>query len=79
MVRKFVIFIDEDYNPTIVLDNVDLHRYIPAPKNTIARAGGGLWNINNGTLQLSDESIDFGKYNKELAKEAFKAKLALNS
>lgn len=62
--------------PIIVLTKgVDYHKNIEMPENTVCRCGGGYWSIlNKDTLKLFDESYDFGKYDINLAKEAFEKK-----
>lgn len=74
MAQKFMIFANIEES-VIVLDNVGFHREIKAPEGYRCRCGGGFWNLRkDGTLTLSDESFDFGKYDIELAQEAFEAK-----
>ena len=75
MARKFVIFYDTSLKPTIVLDIVTLHKEINPPEGTIGRAGGGYCDIaKDGTLVLSGDSTDFGKYSMKMADEAFASK-----
>lgn len=75
MAKKFVIFVDEDSEPSIKLNNVFLHKDIPVPPDACSRAGGGYWDIDDkGVLRLSGESWDFGKYDMTLAQEAFDKK-----
>lgn len=74
--KKFLIFMDKDFNFSIHLAMVDFHKNIKIPANTAARCGGGWWSFNKetGILRLYDDSADFGKYNKEQAQKAFDAK-----
>ena len=78
MENKFVIIVNEKRESYIILSNVNYHREIEAPSDMgrpIGRAGGGKWFINNnGELKLYDLSGDFGKYDKEMAQEAFNNK-----
>lgn len=74
MAYKFMIFVNEDEEPTITLAYVDYHKQIEAPDGYTCRAGGGYWNLKNKTLRLYDLSEDFGKYDKKLAKEAYNNK-----
>ena len=69
MANKFIIFYNDNFEPYIILSNVNYHREIEAPSDMgrpIGRAGGGKWFINsNGELKLYDLSSDFGKYDKK--------------
>ena len=74
MYKKFLVFINKEFEPAIVLDNVRFHKYINFPESfgkPAVRCGGGWWDVNNGTLELYDDSVDFGKYDLKTAKEAF--------
>lgn len=74
MYKKFVVFINREFEHVIVLDNVWYHKEINFPKSfgkPGARCGGGWWDVNNGVLELYDDSADFGKYDLETAKKAF--------
>ena len=75
MENKFIILVNDNMESYIILSNVNYHREIEAPSGMgrpIGRAGGGKWFINsNGELKLYDLSGDFGKYDKEMAQEAF--------
>lgn len=78
MYKKFVVFVDEDSkNPVISLDCVEWHKNIKFPEGTVRRKGGGWWYIEGDTLFLYDLSGDFGKYNVELARQAFENKNVL--
>ena len=78
MENKFIILVNDNLESYIILSNVNYHREIEAPSGMgrpIGRAGGGKWFINsNGELKLYDLSDDFGKYDKEMAQEAFNNK-----
>ena len=78
MENKFIILVNDNLESYIILSNVNYHREIEAPSGMgrpIGRAGGGKWFINsNGELKLYDLSGDFGKYDKEMAQEAFNNK-----
>ena len=78
MENKFIILVNDNMESYIILSNVNYHREIEAPSGMgrpIGRAGGGKWFINsNGELKLYDLSGDFGKYDKEMAQEAFNNK-----
>ena len=78
MENKFIILVNDNLESYIILSNVNYHRKIEAPSGMgrpIGRAGGGKWFINsNGELKLYDLSCDFGKYDKEMAQEAFNNK-----
>ena len=78
MENKFIILVNDNMESYIILSNVNYHREIEAPSgmgSPIGRAGGGKWFINsNGELKLYDLSGDFGKYDKEMAQEAFNNK-----
>ena len=53
---------------------VRFHKEINFPESfgkPAVRCGGGWWDANNGVLKLYDDSVDFGKYDLETAKEAF--------
>lgn len=74
MHKKFLVFINRKFEPVIVLGNVRFHKEINFPESfgkPAVRCGGGWWDVNNGTLKLYDDSVDFGKYDLEIAKEAF--------
>ena len=74
MYKKFLVFINRKFEPVIVLDNVRFHKDINFPESfgkPAVRCGGGWWDVNNGVLELYDDSVDFGKYDLETAKEAF--------
>ena len=78
MENKLIILVNDNLESYIILSNVNYHREIEAPSGMgrpIGRAGGGKWFINNnGELRLYDLSGDFGKYDKEMAQEAFNNK-----
>ena len=78
MENKLIILVNDNLESYIILSNVNYHREIEAPSGMgrpIGRAGGGKWFINsNGELKLYDLSGDFGKYDKEMAQEAFNNK-----
>ena len=78
MENKFIILVNDNLESYIILSNVNYHREIEAPSGMgrpIGRAGGGKWFINsNGELKLYDLRGDFGKYDKEMAQEAFNNK-----
>ena len=78
MENKFIILVNDNMESYIILSEVNYHREIEAPSGMgrpIGRAGGGKWFINsNGELKLYDLSGDFGKYDKEMAQEAFNNK-----
>ena len=78
MENKFIILVNDNMESYIILSNVNYHREIEAPSGMgrpIGRAGGGKWFINsNGELKLYALSGDFGKYDKEMAQEAFNNK-----
>ena len=78
MENKFIILVNDKRESYIILSKVNYHREIEAPSGMgrpIGGAGGGKWFINsNGELKLYDLSGDFGKYDKEMAQEAFKNK-----
>ena len=78
MENKFIILVNDNMESYIILSSVNYHREIEAPSGMgrpIGRAGGGKWFINsNGELKLYDLSGDFGKYDKEMAQEAFNNK-----
>ena len=74
MHKKFLVFINRNFEPVIVIDNVRYHKEINFPQSfgkPAVRCGGGWWDVNNGTLKLYGDSGDFGKYDLETAKEAF--------
>ena len=74
MYKKFLVFINKEFEQVIVLDNVRFHKDINFPESfgkPVVRCGGGWWDVNNGTLELYDDSADFGKYDLETAKGAF--------
>ena len=74
MYKKFIVFINREFEPVIVLDSVRYHKEINFPKSfgkPAVRCGGGWWDVNNGVLELYDNSGDFGKYDLETAKKAF--------
>lgn len=76
--KKFVIFFNDDFEGYIALSEVNYHREIMPPAamgKAMGRAGGGKWSINpDGELRLYDLSGDFGKYDKDMAREAFNNK-----
>ena len=78
MENKLIILVNDNLESYIIISNVNYHREIEAPSGMgrpIGRAGGGKWFINsNGELKLYDLSGDFGKYDKEMAQEAFNNK-----
>ena len=78
MENKFIILVNDNMESYIILSHVNFHREIEAPSGMgrpIGSAGGGKWFINsNGELKLYDLSGDFGKYDKEMAQEAFNNK-----
>lgn len=78
MNKKFMIFCDDEMVPYIILAVVDFHKEIDAlwtMDNPTVRCGGGWWQVTkDGVLRLYDSSEDFGKYNEEMAREAFENK-----
>ena len=73
--NKFVIFINREFEPVIVLDNALNHKGIKFPESfgePSIRCGGGWWDVKNGVLKLYEDSFDFGKYDLETAEDAFK-------
>lgn len=75
MNKKFLVFINRDFEPVIALGVVSYHKFIEFPKEygkCACRCGGGWWEITeDGTLRLYDDSADFGKYDAQYAQEAF--------
>ena len=79
MNKKFLIFLNREFNPVVVLGIVTYHKDIPFPTEfgkPAVRCGGGWWELNKetGLLRLYSDSADFGKYDIEFAKEAFDKK-----
>lgn len=81
MNKKFLIFYDSEMEPYILLGIVTYHREIDPTiviEHPSVRCGGGWWQLTKDrTLRLYGDSDDFGKYDKEVAQEAFDKKNVL--